>query len=225
MQKHEYISTLNLFESQDMFKLIKNYAKIKKYKKNKYIFMIRDTVEYIYIVKSGIVVTYGIDKHYNEKIFFLFTQGDFINDDSLGSNEFSYSCYAFNDCELYYIEKQVFANLVSNNNNLLNYILQSNSNKFSRLYRQLKNSNTFSTIDKKLCSKLWKLSRDFGTITSEGIEIDISINVVFLSKMLGSTRESVSRAIKKLCEQGILKINKRKIIIKDLNKLIRHIKS
>ncbi|MCF0105285.1 MAG: Crp/Fnr family transcriptional regulator [Holdemanella sp.] len=74
-------------------------------------------------------------------------------------------------------------------------------------------------MEKKLAAKLWKLARDFGIETKEGIEIDVNLSITFLSDMLGAPRETTSRACKLLVDRGIIKINKKRIVIIDHNQL------
>jgi len=74
-------------------------------------------------------------------------------------------------------------------------------------------------LERKLASKLWKLSRDFGIDTEDGREIDINITVTFLADMLGVSRETTSRVCSTLIDQGLIKINKKRIRIVNSDKL------
>ncbi len=226
MNSHEFLYKVNIFELQnsDILQAISSIASEKKFAKDSHIYMVRDEVEFIYIVKSGVVATYGVDKNYNEKIFFLLNDGNIINDDCVVNAEASTSCYAFTDCELLCINKNDLLALMSNNQNVNHYIIQSITNKLTRCYRQLKNSSTTIGLDKKLCSKLWKLAKDYGYETPQGVTLSINVNTVFMAKMLGTTRETVSRTITKLCNNGILLMDKGKIIIKDKRKMMQYIK-
>lgn len=227
MNNHEYLYAVNVFDEK--YKLVydklKSIAVEKSFKKNQHIFMVRDVVEYIYIVKKGIVTLYGIDKNYNEKIYFLLKTGDFVNDDIVINNEGSTSAYAFSDCELLCIKKSEIFELMHRNIDVMEFMFRSNINKLTRTYRQLKNSSTTISIDKRLGSKLWKLAKDFGENNENGIAINVNVNTIFLAKMLGTTRETVSRSMKKLCDKGIIVPNHTRIIIKDLDKLMKYIKS
>ncbi len=66
---------------------------------------------------------------------------------------------------------------------------------------------------------LWKLARDFGFETEEVIEIDINLSITFLADMLGTSKETTSRICSFLVENGLIKINKKRITIVNLQKM------
>lgn len=226
MRNHEYLYTVNLYDEKNahVAKKIEAIATEKKYSKDEYVFMFRDKVDFIYIIKSGVVTIYGIDNCSNEKILFLLNRGSIINDDILVNKETSTSANVFEECTLLCIEKSKLFNLMNEDIAVMEFMFKSSTNKLTRVYRQLKNSGTTIGIDKKLCSKLWKLSKDYGYKTDLGIVINININSIFLAKMLGTTRETISRTIAKLVKQDILMMHQSKIVIKDLDLLAKYTK-
>ena len=74
-------------------------------------------------------------------------------------------------------------------------------------------------LEKKLAAKLWKLSRDFGKRTPEGIEIDINMPVTFLADILGAPRETTSRLCNQLSGYGLIKMEKKRITILDSDRM------
>ncbi len=226
MRNHEYLYSVNLYDDKnvEVAKEIEKLAVLKKVRKDEYIYMFRNKVDFIYIIKKGIVTIYGLDNSYNEKVLFLLNRGSVLNDDSLVNTEISTSAYVFEDCELLCIEKTKLLELMSSNSKVMEFMFKSSTNKLTRVYRQLKNSGTTIGVDRKLCSKLWKLSKDYGEKTDIGIVINININTIFLAKMLGTTRETISRTISKLIKEDILFMHQSRIVIKDLDNLVRYIR-
>ncbi|MCU7212244.1 Crp/Fnr family transcriptional regulator [Turicibacter sanguinis] len=55
--------------------------------------------------------------------------------------------------------------------------------------------------------------------TSDGYVIDIPLSVVYLSQLVGAQRETVSRALKKLIDAGLVRYEHKKIYISDLKAL------
>ena len=105
-------------------------------------------------------------------------------------------------------------------------VIQSSGRKVRRLYRQLKNTVPIS-LDKKVASKLWKLSKDYGIMCEieEGycrsckkldcwIGLEFKISITYLADMLGSNRETISRELKKLEGQGYIKWVDKRIFVK-----------
>ena len=98
---------------------------------------------------------------------------------------------------------------------LVSRIFGAQERKIWRLSHQLKNTTSSIYLERKLAAKLWKLSRDFGKETEEGIEIDINMTITFLADMLGVPRETSSRVCSTLTEAGLIAIKKKRIIIPD----------
>lgn len=75
-----------------------------------------------------------------------------------------------------------------------------------------------------MAAKLLKLSWDHGVEDEDGVRIDMNLTVTYLAEMLGSKRETVSRQVKKLNEQGLIMVKKNKFIIPDQEKLSKYFK-
>ncbi len=107
---------------------------------------------------------------------------------------------------------------------LTKVILNSLAIKVRRLYRQLKNTNPNKKIEKKIAAKLWKLSKDYGIEVADGVEINLNISITYLADMFGSQRETISRAIKVLEKENLIKFSNKKITIKNRTELLRFFK-
>ena len=80
-------------------------------------------------------------------------------------------------------------------------------------------------LQRKLASKLWKMSRDFGVEAEGGTEINMNLSITFLADMLGAPRETTSRICSELVECQLIQIDKKRITIKDCDKLLRFYKT
>ena len=97
-------------------------------------------------------------------------------------------------------------------------MVNSLSIKVRRLYRQLKNTTPLK-IEKKVAAKLWKLAKDYGVTTEDGILIDLNITITYLADLFGSQRETISRALGQLEDLKLIKFINKKIVIIDKDKL------
>ena len=80
-------------------------------------------------------------------------------------------------------------------------------------------------MDRKIAAKLWKLGRDFGIPRKDGTEIDINMSVTLLADMLGTSRENTSRLLKNMMAQGLIRHEKKRIIIRDMTRLSHYYKT
>lgn len=191
------------------------YVIIKKYKKDEIIFKEGDTCQFLYIVNSGQVEMFKITKTWEERIIFILSDGYVLNEEIL-LDEFSGSstcCRAFEDTNIVAIPQKIVQQFMKKDSQVVEYILASATYKLKRTYRQLKNSGTNLTIDKKIASKLYRLALDYGIENKGEIYIDISLTSVTLSKMVGAKRETVSRCINLLKKEEIIRVDGDRITI------------
>ena len=93
-----------------------------------------------------------------------------------------------------------------------------------RLYRQLKNTTNATRGEKKMAAKLWKLARDYGKKEEVGVRISLKLTVTQLADMLGTKRETASRQLKVLVEQGLVRYDRNTFVIPDTDALNRYFK-
>lgn len=139
-------------------------------------------------------------------------EGQFINEVILDRKSASISCEAFEPSEIISFQREELLNVMEKDFDLTKQMLDMMAKKIRRLYRQLKNTVPIK-MDRKVAAKLWKLSRDYGVEVEDGTLINLKITITYLADMLGSPRETISRAVKVLEEKGMVKYRDRKMIV------------
>ncbi|MBU3227719.1 Crp/Fnr family transcriptional regulator [Clostridium algidicarnis] len=196
----------------------------KTYKKGDIVFRDKEKVNTIYVVIRGKFSIYKIGEDAKRRVIYILGRDKILNDVILDDLPASINCEAFEEGELLLLNKNNFLSCMEEDFNLTKVVLNSLSIKVRRLYRQLNNTNPNKKIEKKIASKLWKLSKDYGIKVEEGTEIDLNISITYLADMLGSQRETISRSLKLLEEKDLIRLNNRKIIVKDKDELARFFK-
>jgi len=219
------LKNLPLFEEIDekTLELIKEKTYIKNLKKGESLFLEREKVDNIYIVFEGKVTMYRLSEKGQKRVIFILNKGEIINEVIFDNITASINCEGFEDSEIMSIPKVDLLNIMQQDFKLTEIILCSMSKKIRRLYRQIKNTVP-TKMDKRVAAKLWKLSKDYGVETKEGVLIDVKISITYLADMLGSSRETISRAIKELENLDMVKIKQRKFIV-NREKLSKYFKS
>lgn len=185
----------------------------------------REEVEFVYFQLSGKSIVYNLTNHGKRKILFVYGKGKLINGD-VTNYRLSSLCYeTIEESILFAISVDDFEMLMKEDFKLTRNILIEQEKKIGRLSHQLKNSASGINVEKKLLSKLWKLSKDFGIKTEEGLEIDINLSITFLADMLGIPRETASRACTVLVKEGLISISGKRITIKNPEQLAYMYKS
>ena len=84
-----------------------------------------------------------------------------------------------------------------------------------RMGHQLKNTTGNMQRERKIAAKLWKLGRDFGVDTEDGVMIDIDLTITLMADLVGAPRENVSRACKVLTDRGLIRYGNKRFILTD----------
>lgn len=192
--------------------------------KGKHLFFDKEPVEMLYIVISGLITLYSVDSQGEKKVIFLLDKGKLINEVVLQRIPASINCEIFEEAQILCFNRLDFLRIMEQDFALTKSVFDSLAMKVRRLYRQMKNTPNSVRGDKRIAAKLWKLSRDYGVPCENGTRIKMDISITYLADMLGSRRETVSRQLKILAGQGLIRIDDGHITIPDRDKLSRYFK-
>lgn len=212
---------LPLFEnvSPDTLDMLERYGKIEIYPKGRILFRAKEPSKYIYIQLRGKSIVYTLTLAGKRKVLFIFGPGMVLNDHILNEYNSAVYCETIEKSSIFMVSSAVFVRCMEMDFALTRGIIVMQERKMWRLSHQMKNAAGSISMERKLAAKLWKLSRDFGIHTPEGIEIDFNLSVTFLADMLGTPRETASRLCRALVERGLIKMNNKRIIIIDPQKM------
>lgn len=194
-------------------------GKVCEYPKKTILIRAKESVPHIYIQLSGKSIMYNLTHLGKRKILFIFGKDTLLNEHICNQHITSVYCETLEKSQIFEISVAEFIKQMQVDFKLTQNMLEVQERKMWRLSHQLKNTMSSIYLERKLASKLWKLSRDFGIDTEEGREIDINMTITFLADMLGVSRETTSRVCSTLVELGLIKINKKRIRITNSDKL------
>lgn len=214
--KHIAPQTLNALSQKG---IIENYAP------GQHIFYDKDTVHCFYILISGTASLYKTNSNGQNKVIFIEDGGSLLNEVIFENLPSSINCQAISPCKVLVFYKDDFIHLMKQDFQLTQNVMNALTKRVRRLYRQLKNATSIIKIEKKLAAKLWKLSRDYGVPCENGVKINFSITVTSLSDLLGSYRETVSRALKLLIQKELIIYENKQIIIPNPDALSKFFKT
>lgn len=221
MKMKKQIQQMELFQKimpETMDKILQQ-GKVLTFPKGTFLMRAREPVASIYFQLSGKSVLYNLTHAGKRKILFVCGRGVLLNEHVFNNHTSSIYCETIDQSEILVIPTTDFIKTMETDFELTKNILEAQEKKIWRLSHQLKNTTSSIQLERKLASKLWKLSRDFGVETDAGIEIDINLSVTFLADMLGVPRETTSRICSTLMETGLIKVNKKRITIVNPEKM------
>lgn len=193
---------------------LEKILRIKKLAKKEILFYERDMVDKIYFIKEGKISLFKINETGERKVIFILPAGKMINDICIDENKTStVSCEAFEKSTLLECSSKEFLKIMENDFILTKNVINHVQNINRRLYRQLKNSISIR-MDKKLAAKLYRMGREFGVAKGEWTLINANLTITYIADMLGCKRETLSRAMKVLQDEHLVKIENKKVYIK-----------
>ena len=219
------LNNLDIFSNiEEKSKLnLEAFCEKKKLKKGMHLFRDKDEVNNIYIVASGKVALYKLNESAHKKIIFILGKEAIVNAVILDNLPASINCEVFEDAEILSFERGKFIEVMKQDFELTTVVMNSLAIKVRRMYRQMKNTTPIK-VEKRVAAKLWKLSKDYGVETKEGTLIDLNISVTYLADMFGTPRETISRALKILQNEGLIVCKSKKIIVTNKDRLAEFFK-
>ncbi|MBW6411707.1 Crp/Fnr family transcriptional regulator [Clostridium weizhouense] len=223
----EQIKDLEIFNgiSKNSLEELMEKGEVKKYNSRSHIFRDKEDVKKLYIVLKGTVSLYKLNECGHKRVIFILGKGKMINDVIIQELPSSINCEAFEDAYILSYIKDDFLRIMERDFILSKNVICSLSMKVRRMYRQLKNSTGVIKMEKRLAAKLWKLSKDYGKECDNGILININITITYLSELLGSKRETISRVLKILSNKKLIEYKDKKILVIDQDKLSKFFKA
>jgi CRP-like cAMP-binding protein len=127
-------------------------------------------------------------------------------------NHYSYS--GLTDLKLCYIDIDVFISLVKNNGNFAYEILMSlGRESFTNFHRFIDQSN------KRIYGRIADILIYFSRIIFTDNKFQLPLSRCEIADMIGTSRESTGRVLSKFMVEGIISIQGRSVVIKDMAKL------
>lgn len=175
----------------------------------------------IFFIRKGKVKKYKIDSQGNEQIIYIANTGELIGYHALLSEErYPDSASVLEDSIIGFVPKEDFQLVLNNSKVLSQRLLKLLSHEFT----VLANSVTFfarRSVRERLATQLVVMREKFKENYEPGMEVEINLSRDDLASMAGTARENVIRILKEFKEEGSIETRGRKIIVKDVHKLLK----
>lgn len=198
---------------------------LRRYEKGESVLHAKKHTDCVCFLISGKVIEYNMTLQGKRKILFVFGEGALLNDTIISRHTPAIYCDTIETSTVLQIPNDRFVEIMKEDYPFCLAIMKEQEKKYQRLVHQLKNSVGNINMDRKIAAKLWKLGRDFGISRGDETEIDIDMSVTLLADMLGTSRENTSRLLKIMMEQGLIRREKKRIIIRDMSSLAHFYKT
>lgn len=206
--------------SYEISELIKASEKVVKYKKGTFLFREGQEAKEMYIILSGKVQISKMNAEGKELNLRLCKENDIVGELTLFTvgPRYLFNAKVLEDGEAAAVNIENLEQILFNNSQLayqflkwMNDHIRKTITKFRDLVLHGKKGALYST--------LIRLCNSYGIEKENGIYINVPITNQDLANYCGTARESVSRMLGELRDEGILTINRKRIIIHNLQYL------
>ncbi len=208
---------LNDSDLETLFESIR----IQSLKKGQTLFRKGDEGTALYIVKKGTVKIVLPSRLGDEVIVTIFSEGDIFGEMSMFDGEpRSADALALEPSEIYLLSRRDFLSFLQANITAMKSIL-SQLTKRLRKTDDFLGDTCFLNVSARLAKKLIELAESYGNNIDDTIHIDLPLTQKELGDMVGSTRESINKALKTLRDKDLIIMEENRITITDLTGLNR----
>jgi CRP/FNR family transcriptional regulator, cyclic AMP receptor protein len=219
--KVDLIRSVPLFSTltDDEFNLLAHIFVARAYRKNQVIFLEEETGNYMYLVLSGKVKVAKAGTGGKETILAIHRSGDFFGEMSLLDGKTAPATVsAMEDSKIISVSGTDFHKYLLHNEKVMLQIIQVLCARLRQVWQT--QSLSSSTADARIRMGVYQLAKRHGIRDAHGTIIDLKITHQELAEMVGSSRETVTRVLTRLREQGIIEIDQRRITLLDAKALL-----
>lgn len=171
-------------------------------------------LEYLYFLVAGRVNLVKYSEHGECRVILIPEIGMMINEPLSWKQLAAAECRTLTETVLVRIGLTDFEQLLQQEYRLAANCMSAMEKRIRQLYRQLKNTVSLS-VEKRLASKLYRLGRQFGKWDDQmGMTlIELPLSITYMAKLVGCQRETLSRCVKAMETDGVLRMERRKTYV------------
>ena len=191
------------------------------YKKGEIIFREGSYPNGIFYIIEGKVKKYKLDKDAREQIIYVANKGELLGYHAILSDDRYPDCAAaLEESRIAFIPRQDFSETLLQSKILSRRLLKTLSHEFAVLVNSL-SMFAQKSVRERLALQLIVLREKYKVNFHAGMPVEINMSRDDLASLVGTARENVVRVLSEFKRDKILETKGRKIIVRDVNKLIK----
>jgi CRP/FNR family transcriptional regulator len=205
--------------SEKELELIDQITTEKVFKKGEYIFFEEEKGDKFYVIKNGQVKLTKMIKNGDEQILNIFSDNDIIAEIiAFDKGNYPASAVTMKKTTLIVFEQSDFEDLILKHPSIGVKLLQELSGRLRRAQQTVRDL-ALKDSSAKVAGLLLFLAKKYGEDKNGKIILDLSLTQKEMANMIGSSRETVSRVLGKLENDGLIKTSRKKITIYEMDKI------
>lgn len=215
LKKTQIFSDLDVEEIDELALLVLN----RKLKKNTVIFHENDPASSFYLLKKGRIKIIKISKDGDEQILAILGPGQIFGDvPAFDGGPYPATAVTMADSEIFFIRCDEFHDFLRGHPDIALKIIKVLGQRLRQAV-ELVRDLSFKQAPHRLAGLILKMAKREGEKTDRGILVDLSMSRQEISDVVGTSRETVTRELKKMERAGIIEIDRRQVTVTDLERL------
>lgn len=208
--------------SQEELQRLEDVMPMRRYVGRQIIFMEGEPADFVGFVLSGRVKLYRMSAEGHEKVIHIAGAGDVFGEvPFLDGKPHPLTAETMEETRVRSISHEDLRQLMAVHPQVASHLLQVLGLRLRQTYRQIR-SLVFKDAYARTAGRLFKLARDYGVQTGDGITLNLTITHQELANMVGTSRETVSKIINSLQKNRTIDVCRGRIVIFDMDKLRKY---
>lgn len=216
-----FIKNCDIFAhvSEDDVRWLEQQSKMRKLKKGDPVYLPSQQADGVLLVVKGRVKICHITPDGKQSILSFIDPGEIFGElallDAQKRDEYAEASEA---TTLIMMPKQALHHIVQKYPNIVMGVTKLIGARRQRVERRLRNL-LFRSNRERVVHLLLELAEKYGVLTPEGLDLSIRLSHQEMASVIGSTRETVTVVLGQLQDEGLIRIARRRIAIRDLKRL------
>jgi CRP-like cAMP-binding protein len=175
----------------------------------------------IFYMRTGMAKKYKVDKEGREQIIYVANSGELIGYHAvLAEERYPDNAAALEESLVGFIPKEDFLHVLDLSKTLSNRLLKTLSHEFT-VFANSVVLFAQRSVRERFAMQLILMREKYKQGIVHGMEVEINLSREDLASLVGTARENIVRIIKDFKKEEILETRGRKIIIKDIEALLK----
>jgi len=214
-EKLRLLANVGLFSdfSVKQLEAVSRVARTKALKRREELFHKGDDGGEIYVVARGKLKALTTSLDGDDVVFSILGPGEVYGEVALlGATPRTATVVAIEDCQLLVIGRRDFMSFLRTDPEVSVKLLSVLAMRLKRV-SELVEDTLFLNLPLRLAKKLLSLSRAYGNSTPDGVRIDLKLSQEEWGDLVGTTRESINKQIRKWTDDGIIRVDDGYVVI------------
>jgi len=203
----------------DELKTLASHCVVKRLSQGELLFSEGDACEGLFVVQAGAVKLFKIAENGREQVLVVERAGSTVGELAvLDGGGFPASAAAVDDSTLLFLPKREFLELCRKNCEVAFAVIRTLAWRF-RYLTTLVEELSLKEVSHRLARFLRDRALALGVRTRRGIEFPLEETNQEIGAEIGTVRDLVSRNLRRFVDRGIIRLERRKVIVLDLAEL------